>query len=294
MSHPRQVFAGATLAVALKCSESRFFLRPRLRQVRKLRFLLAHYAEKHGIELHGFVFMSNHFHLVLTDTRRRLPRFMEEFDSMVARVFNHDLDRQGKFWESKPYRSWPLETSAEVLEHLVYLATNPVEAWLVPTPDRWPGLISLPSHVGTATPVRPPARGLFGTSRASSLPDRATLRLHVPPHFAELSLERYRRLFQSALDESLAELHAREGRYSGREAAKRKDPFTAPASAAGGPSFGLIPALTHATKERRLELKLWREGVRDAFYRWQVDKTTTFPEGTWQVVERYKAKLVAA
>ena len=78
----------------------------------------------------------------------------------------------------------------------------------------------------------------------------------------------------------------------GRAAVKRQDPFGAPASAAGGPSFGLIPALTDATKEERLELKLWRAAVREAYYRWLVDKSTAFPEGTYQVVVRYKARVV--
>ena len=67
------MFEGATVAIALKCSEGRFFLRPSAAQVRKLRFLLGHYADKHGILLHGFVFMSNHFHLILTDPKRSLP-----------------------------------------------------------------------------------------------------------------------------------------------------------------------------------------------------------------------------
>lgn len=291
MTNPRQVFAGATLAVALKCSEGRFFLRPGSRQLRKLRFLLAHYADKHGIELHGFVFMSNHFHLVLTDPRRRLPRFMEEFDSMVARVLNNDLGRSGKFWEATPYRSWLLETPAEVLEHLVYLATNPVSAYLVRHPNRWPGLISLPTHVGTTQEVRPPLGGLFGRRSKSTLPKRATLRLPLPPHFEDL--HRFRRLFEQALQLRLAELHARPGTYAGRDSVKRRDPFSAPASAAGGPSFSLLPALTNATKEKRQGLTRWRQGVRDAYYRWLVDKTTRFPRGTYRVVVHYKARLVS-
>jgi len=292
MSHARRVLKGSTVAVVRRCSERRFFLCPGRRLNRTIRFLLGTYAKKHGIKLHAFVFMGNHFHLILTDTRRRLPKFMEEFDAMLTRVINKHLGRQGRLWESKPYTHWVLETQEELLQHLVYLVANPVEAWVVRTPERWPGVISLPSHVGTALRVTPPRRGLFGRgSEGSALGSESVLEVHVPPFF-EAEPERYRRLFQSTLDAYLADLHAREGRYSGRQSAKDLDPFSAPEGARCGPSFGLIPALTNATKEKRLELKLWRSAVRDASLRWRTNKRVRFPQGTWLVVERYGAKIV--
>jgi len=120
MSFARRVLEGSTVAVVRRCSERRFFLRPGSRLNRAIRFLLGCYANKHGIKLHGFTFMGNHFHLILTDAKGRLPRFMEEFDAMLSRVINHDLGRQGRLWESGPYTSWVLETREELLQHLVY------------------------------------------------------------------------------------------------------------------------------------------------------------------------------
>jgi len=293
MSHPRRVLEGSTLAVVRRCSERRFFLRPSRRLNRVIRFLLGTYARKHGIELHAFAFMGNHFHLILTDPRRRLPKFMEQLDAMLTRVINKHLGRQGRLWESKPYTHWIFETREELLQHLVYVAANPVEAWVVRTPDRWPGVLSLPAHVGKIQRVRCPREGLFGRGReGSALAPESELELHVPPFFE--SEERCRRLYQVALDAYLEELHAREGSYSGRDSAKRLDPFSAPRDARSGPTFSLIPALTNATKEKRLELKLWRRSVRDAFHRWRNNKSTRFPEGTWQMVERYGAEIVPA
>ena len=291
MSFARRVLKGSTVAVVRRCSERRFFLRPSSRLNRSVRFLLGVYANKHGIRLHAFCFMGNHFHLILTDPRRRLPKFMEELDSMLSRVINKHLGRQGRLWESKPYTHWAFETREELLQHLVYLVANPVEAWVVRRPSRWPGVISLPSHVGTKRRVTPPPRGLFGRGHeGSALPSESTLEVHVPSFFEDE--ERYRRQFQRALDAYLADLHARPGSYTGRQSAKTLDPFSAPEGSRTGPSFGLIPALTNATKEKRLELKLWRRAVRAAFLRWQNDKSTLFPEGTWRAVELYKAQLV--
>tara|TARA_R110002072_G_scaffold141601_3_gene286852 strand:- start:326 stop:1213 length:888 start_codon:yes stop_codon:yes gene_type:complete len=293
MSHARQVFGGSTVAIALCCSEGRFFLRPGGRVNRLIRYLLARYAEEHGIRLHAFVFMGNHFHLILTDTRGLLPRFMGEFDSMLSRVLNRHWGRSGRLWESTPYRSWRLKSAEDLLQHLVYLAANPVAAWVVREPGDWPGVISLPSDVGTKRRVTPPAGGLFGRGHeGSALPAEASLEVHLPSYFEQEGLERYRRLFQRALDAYLEDLHLREGAYSGRDSAKRLDPFSAPKSAQGGPSFGLIPSLSNATKEDREDLTVWRHSVRAAFYRWQVDKTTRFPQGTWKVVKCYGARLV--
>jgi len=213
---------------------------------------------------------------------------------MLTRVINKHLGRQGRLWESKPYTHWDLETREELLQHLVYLVANPVEAWVVETPDRWPGVISLPSHVGKALRVTPPRDGLFGRGQeGSALGTESVLEVHVPPFFEAEGLDRYRRQFQAALEAYLVDLHVRPGGYSGRESAKSLDPFSAPKGARSGPTFGLIPALTNATKEKRLELKLWRRAVYAAFDRWRSDKSTRFPEGTWLLVERYKAKIVA-
>ena len=295
MSHARRVLKGSTVAVVRRCSERRFFLRPSKRLNRKIRFLLAVYAQRHGIQLHAFVFMGNHYHLLLTDTRRRLPRFMEELNNMLTRVINKDLGRSGRLWGAGSYAHWDLHTRQEVLQNLVYLATNPVEAWIVRDPSRWPGLISLPNHAGTPRRATPPPRGLFDRGHAdSALPEFADLQLHVPPAFKRDGLRRYQQLFQRALDARLTELHARRGRYTGARSALRKDPFSAP-KGSQAPSFSLIPALTNADKQKRQELKEWRRAVRAAFYRWQAGKRNVeFPQGTWHMVERHRARVVPA
>ena len=292
MSHARQVFKGQTVVVVRRCSEQRFFLVPRPWVNRVLAFLLAHYAEKHGIELHGFVFMSNHFHLVLTDTRGVLPLFMGEFDAMVTRVINHELGRRGTLWESGTYASWPLKTQAEILHQLAYQAANPVEARQVKDPARWRGLLSLPRDAATSRRVRPPAEGLFGCGHeGSALPASATLTLTVPPSFDPKRPARFRARFQRALDHMLHEIHERGGSFAGRDAVLRLDPFSAPQSARGGPSFSLIPSLTNASAEDKAELKVWRHETRAAFYAWQAGKNPVFPQGAWLMPRKYKARV---
>tara|TARA_R110002072_G_scaffold157456_3_gene308122 strand:+ start:25 stop:687 length:663 start_codon:yes stop_codon:yes gene_type:complete len=217
---------------------------------------------------------------------------MGEFDAMVTRVFNHELGRRGTLWESGTYASWRLKTEAEVLHQLAYVAANPVEAHQVKDPSRWRGLISLPRDVGTSRQVRPPATGLFGCGHeGSALPSSATLTLAVPPSFDAKRPARFRALFVRALQHRLHEIHEGGGTFAGRDALLRLDPFSAPESARGGPSFSLIPALTNASVEDKTELKVWRHETRAAFYAWQSGKDPVFPQGAWLMPHKYKARV---
>ena len=309
MSHARRVVKGQTLSVVVRCSEQRYFLKPSRSLNRSLRFLLAHYAKKHGFLVHGLTVMANHLHLVCTDLYGALPRFMGELLALITRVVNCPLhrNRRGRLWEAQPYTAWPLQTQEEVLQQLVYLATNPVEAGVVKDPARWPGLISLPSHIGVPQLCKPPTGGLFGRGHeGSALPTSATLTFTVPPIFQDpdpkqqndpahqaKELARFRRLFADALEAALQEIHARIAHFKGRASVARLDPFSRPNTARRAPSFSLIPALTNASKEQRQELTAWRRAHREAFYAWQAGKNPVFPPGTYLMVHRYKARVAS-
>ena len=42
-----------------------------------LLYMLVVAAEKYGVKIHCFQFLSNHIHVILTYTKKRLPRFMQ-------------------------------------------------------------------------------------------------------------------------------------------------------------------------------------------------------------------------
>ncbi len=47
--------------------------------------LLARYVTRHGLLVHEFLFMSNHFHFVVTDPKGKLSELLQHFDSMPSR-----------------------------------------------------------------------------------------------------------------------------------------------------------------------------------------------------------------
>jgi REP element-mobilizing transposase RayT len=75
--------------VTVRCPFQEFKLVPIETTTMALLFHLAECAIRYGIQVHDFCFMSNHYHLVLTDPQGRLPDFMRDFNSAVARVLNY-------------------------------------------------------------------------------------------------------------------------------------------------------------------------------------------------------------
>jgi REP element-mobilizing transposase RayT len=84
MTPPRYNAPGTTWLVTRRCSERRFFLRPDAFVTRALLYVLGFAATLYGIEVHAAVALSNHWHLVLTDTRGRKSAFLQFVHMMIA------------------------------------------------------------------------------------------------------------------------------------------------------------------------------------------------------------------
>jgi len=73
MTLPRQNVPGTTYLVTRRCSEPRFFLWPSKVTDETFRYVLAIAARRHGIRVHAYCVLSNHFQLVVTDPDAKLP-----------------------------------------------------------------------------------------------------------------------------------------------------------------------------------------------------------------------------
>lgn len=293
MSHARRRLPGATYGLAIRCSERRCFLAPSLATTLLLRFMLACYAAKHGIQLHGFAFLSNHYHLVLTDVRGSLGDFMRDLNAQVARVLNARFGRGENLFSSRGYEAWELESN-EVAGHLAYVINNPVAAGLVRAPAEWPGLISLPEDYERGPRrVRQPEVGFYGRGPSKALPEQVDLELTPPPGYATPAafVADLRFHLQAETQASLADFGP--GHVWLPPAALRdQDPKSAPP---GGtrPTFQIRPHLARgASAERRAELKAWREAYAHALYAWRAGvRDVVFPAGTFRMARLHRARV---
>lgn len=100
--------------------------------------LLADNAPRHGIAVHAYVLMGNHFHLLATpSTAEGLPQWMQAVGRRYVQYFNRRHGRTGTLWEGR-YRCAILEPERYLLPAMVYLDWNPVRAALVAQPADYP------------------------------------------------------------------------------------------------------------------------------------------------------------
>ena len=130
--------------VTNRCEQERLFLLPRLEVKRLIGAWLAKSLAEHGdgIELYAFIFLSNHFHLLLRDTKGQLPGFMWYFQLNLAKAVNHLLNRRGHFF-CREYDAAPVLTDADFENRYAYILTNAVKAGLLEHARGGPFLSSL-------------------------------------------------------------------------------------------------------------------------------------------------------
>jgi REP element-mobilizing transposase RayT len=282
------VVAGHAFLVTRRCSQRQFLLRPGALTDAIFRYVLAVAAQRHGVLVHAYCVLSNHYHLVVTDARGRLPAFGQYLDSLVARAVNCSLGRWEHFWDPASYSAVRLVAPRDVIDKTAYVLANPVLAGLVRRGEDWPGLWSGTSPIdGEGLECLRPK--VFFDERGS-MPASVTLTLTRPPGFGFATTED----FVLPLVEALADLEERAARalrakgrgFLGRREVLRQRPTGRPASGeprrvlgprvAARDRWARIEALQRLTEfvaKYRAALKAWRAGLR----------SVVFPHGTYHM-----------
>ena len=101
--------------------------------------LLEELVDKTRCELHAYVLMPNHVHLLLTGQEPAAPSaFMKALAQRYSQYFNRTRGRSGPMWEGR-FRSSPVDSERYLLTLYRYIEMNPVRAGLVRLPHhyRW-------------------------------------------------------------------------------------------------------------------------------------------------------------
>jgi len=252
VSYPRQILPGATYLITRRCTQRQFLLRPCSRTNDILLYCLARAAALYGVELHAYCFLSNHYHLVLTDPRARLPEFMRYLNEHTARALNALHGRWEALWASGTYSAVRLATLDDVVEKVAYTLANPVAAGLVERGERWPGLWSHPRNVGRAAViVGRPEGGFFRPNGPT--PEYCELALVLPS--AAETLQGYVEAVQVALrhheDAAVRDARGRSHRFLGRSGVLAQCPTDSPS--VPEPRRDLNPRVAARDRWRRIE-----------------------------------------
>lgn len=240
MSLAMMVVDGWTTLITRRCTEQKFLMRPdRAGAVKNTyEYCVAHAAIETKVQVHAYVAMSNHSHLVATDPTGERPSFARNFHSLFGRIMNVMLGRKGHFFDAaSSYNDLHCVEGEDILARMVYVTTNPVAAGLVERPEEWPGAITLPEHFLEGAPpivaTRPTTmlrdkgrskkrvhtardRAREHSKPKEPLPDQRQLKLVIPAPFRHLGRRRFAKLYRERVDLRLEQLHDERKRQADR------------------------------------------------------------------------------
>ena len=100
---------------------------------------LKEYSTKYKVDVHAWVMMTNHVHLLCTPRQEKgISSMMQALGRRYVRYFNYEYKRSGTLWEGR-YKSCLVESEAYLLKVYRYIELNPVRAGMVLSPEdyRW-------------------------------------------------------------------------------------------------------------------------------------------------------------
>jgi REP element-mobilizing transposase RayT len=106
--------------------------------------VLAHFQKYHGMKICGFVYLSNHCHLLLLpDSVEQLAAFMRDVNSKIAKEVGRLYRWREKLW-GRRYTDVVVSHEPEAqVQRLRYLLEQGCKERLVASPKHWPGATSI-------------------------------------------------------------------------------------------------------------------------------------------------------
>jgi len=291
MTRRRMIEAGKTWALSRRTTRRYFLLNPD--QARELEqcywYCLGLAARRYGVLVHAGCLLSTHSHEVVTDVRGVLPRFLQEFQRLLALTTKALRGWPGEVFDKRSTGQHELLSPEATIEALAYLIANPVEAGAVRYAKDWPGAHTLPRDIGVRV-VRVKRPNHYFNRDNSSWPDLVEFRLEMP---TELELDYGAELARTRVAERVKEREHRAWQESKRTGmpfvgvrrvlrqAHTKRARSYEAFGSLNPQFAAAGHMGAATEAVR-QLRTFNAQYDKALAAWSAGKRTVhFPSGTW-------------
>ena len=281
--------------VTCRTIQGRFLLKPSSELRSIIVGVLARAQRLYLVEIHAFVFLSNHYHLLMSvENTRQMARFMNYVNSNLAREAGRLHQWNEKFWGRRYQAIVVSEEEVAQVNRLRYLLSHGCKEGLVSRPEDWPGaqcveaLLSGKELEGLWFDRTRECAARIGGDRPVRLRfvTQETVLLSPLPCWKHLSEDSYRKHIQSLVKEIVTETamhHERNGtRPLGARAISEQHPKDRPAKL----KKALAPSFHAATRKARGEL--------EEAYRWFLrsyrraarllaagDRRARFPEGSF-------------
>jgi REP element-mobilizing transposase RayT len=287
----RRVIPGTTYHLVRRTVGRQFLLTPDATVNQVFEYALAWAAQKHGMLLHGWVAMSNHGHETCTDVHGVLPDFMRDFHRAVAMAVKEHRGVAECVWSDASTSTIELHGERAPIDAVLYGVMNPVRAGLVEKAAQWPGAIWLPGQRELV--VKRP--DVWFSER---MPEEIRVPIVPPPAWRGSEDGWHERMAELLAEAEETLRREREPKpVMGPQRVLEQKPTSAPKTKPSERKK-INPVLATGGDGELLkvliaELQAWRRAYIEARERWRVDKTTTFPRGTWWKVV-YDGAAIAA
>ena len=284
VARPRRIAPAETYLITRRCYQRTFRLRPCAQTNRIFMYCLALALQKTNVVLHAVCVMSDHHHLVVTDTSGRLPDFLRELHRLTAKAMNALQGQWENLWSAESCNAVRLATDDDIIDKIAYVVANPVAAGLVARPGEWPGFVAWGTRrmVAQRPTVYFRENGLC--AREHSLDVRPPLSrdrfVGLPGEWAA----RVTRAIADKVNQAHARMRNERRAFVGRTAvlAAKFEHRAQSYEAKRGriPSFAAVASIVR-DRLKETERK-FRALYRTALERWrQGDRAVVFPFGTW-------------
>ena len=279
-----------------RCAGGRFLLTPGSEVNRIIKGAMARYAARYDIELFGWLFMGNHFHLIPRSRSLRIPDFMRD----MQRNISYEIQQLRDDWNSpvfpERYKCEPILDDAALRQKINYTLINPVRAGLVRHPSNWPGVTSYGLYRRGGSEEawyldRKRLRALKRKSKEGAVdPRRAMLsydlELTAPPALQDRSLVEAGREVLSDVDATCRKWVEKQrlstSDFLGATAVRRQDPLGRPSEPPEGAEPLCHTTIPRKAKEYRRQFANVTNRYREALRRWREgEETVSFPPGTY-------------
>lgn len=254
---------GALVAVSCRTIQGRYLLCPNSVLDEIILGVLGRAQRLYPVDLCGFAFLSNHFHLLAwVEDAERLAKFMGYFSSNLAREVARLVDWPDKVWSRRYDAIVISDEAAAQVDRLRYVLAQGCKEGLVASPDEWPGV----HMVKAALEGKPPTGYWFDRTKEYgarlrgeefgrlTYATKETVVLSSIPCWRHLSVGQYQERLTELVREVACEARVEREQMGreplGPEAVLRQSPHTRPNRVKASPS----PMFHAATKAARKAL----------------------------------------
>jgi hypothetical protein len=118
----------------------RFLMRPSAESKELILGVLGRAQAKYKVEIYAFIFLSNHFHILMrVDSARQMALFVGYLKANIAKELGRLHGWKEKFWGRRYHSASLADSDQAVSARFMYVLSNGCKEGLIGSPCDWPG-----------------------------------------------------------------------------------------------------------------------------------------------------------